>query len=71
VCKKHEEDVEYFPDNKLKLKIRKLTVKCLNRERGCQWKGRIGQLSGHLAECAGQWCAVEICNTVGRVRGRG
>ena len=59
MCQHHEEEVEFFPDSGLRVKIQKLRVKCLNRERGCEWKGRVRHLKDHLPECAGEWCDVE------------
>ena len=59
--------MEFLPDSKLRVKIR---VKCLNRERGYEWKGRVGQLKDPLPECAGEWCIVEQLIAQGKEGGR-
>ena len=43
--------IVYKPDKELGGKVYKLTVKCVNWRQGCEWKGEMFRLRGHVSEC--------------------
>ena len=50
-CPKCQENVTSFTDLMSERRIKDLEVSCENKRNGCKWKGRLRELSDHVAQC--------------------
>ena len=50
-CPKCQKNVTSFTDLMSERRIKDLQVSCENKRNGCKWKGRLRELSDHVAQC--------------------
>ena len=64
----HTGIVTAFPNKLSDREIKKLIVRCLNNEEGCDWKDELAKLEGHVANCGmqGVECSLKCGTTLKR-----